>query len=122
MYTEEVLNKLSLFLDASKAIYRVNYWKLFDKLLTRDASVYFTGLLVYWQNALEFSVNRENSMSMKHSTVSIKEEGILYIMYTNQFVWTLAVMLLGIYMINASTRWAIWKTGKLLFLHRLWRL
>ena len=36
------------FLDVSRTVDRVNYWKLFNKLLIRGTPGYLVNLLIYW--------------------------------------------------------------------------
>ena len=76
------------FLDASKAFDRVNYWKLFDKLLVRGSPGHIVKLLMYWYTTQEFIVKwgAATSLSFK-SANGIRQGGILspylYNVYTD---------------------------------------
>ena len=76
------------FLDASKAFDRVNYWKLFNKLLTRGTPGYIVKLLMYWYTTQEFVVKWGASHSLPFKTANgIRQGGILspylYNVYTD---------------------------------------
>ena len=51
------------YLDASKAFDRVNYYKLFDKLLQRGVPAIFVRLLMFWYTHQEFTVRWGNTLS-----------------------------------------------------------
>ncbi len=51
------------FLDASNALDRVNYWKLFTKLPIRGAPVHLVNLIVFWYTEQEFTVRWGRAMS-----------------------------------------------------------
>ena len=76
------------FLDASKAFDRVNYWKLFNKLLLRGTPGYIVKLLMYWYTTQEFAVKWGASISLPFKTANgIRQGGILspylYNVYTD---------------------------------------
>ncbi len=76
------------FLDASKAFDRVNYWKLFQKLLIRGTPGYLVKLLAHWYTTQEFTVKWGNSFSLPFRTANgIRQGGILspylYNVYTD---------------------------------------
>ena len=82
------------FLDASKAFDRVNYWKLFNKLLVRGTPGYLVSLLIYWYTTQEFTVKWGNSLSLPFKTANgIRQGGILspylYNVYTDDLSATL---------------------------------
>ena len=47
-YRSRSTNVYVTFLDTSKALDRINYWLLFDKLLKREMPCYIVRILVYW--------------------------------------------------------------------------
>ena len=76
------------FLDASKAFDRVNYWKLFRKLLIRGTPGYIVKLLMYWYTTQEFVVKWGAATSLPFKTANgIRQGGILspylYNVYTD---------------------------------------
>ena len=88
------------FLDASKAFDRVNYWKLFSKLLDRGAPSYLVNLLVYWYTSQDFIVRWGSSLSPPFKTGNgIRQGGILspylYNVYTDQLSATLRGKAIG---------------------------
>ena len=54
------------FLDASKAFNRVNYWKLFQKLIDRNTPLYIVKIMSFWYEAKQ-CVSMGNSISSKFS-------------------------------------------------------
>ena len=66
------------FLDASKAFDRVNYWKLFNKLLLRGAPKHLINLLIFWYTNQNFTVGWGSSMSPPFTTANgIRQGGII---------------------------------------------
>ena len=58
------------FLDASKAFDRVNYWKLFNKLIIRGTPGYLVKLLMFWYTTQEFCIKWGNSFSLPFKTAN----------------------------------------------------
>ena len=76
------------FLDASKAFDRVNFWKLFRKLLDRGTPKLLVNILVFWYAHQEFLIKWGNTMSSSFTTGNgIRQGGILspylYNVYTD---------------------------------------
>ena len=66
------------FLDASKALDKINHWSLFRKLIDRGIPVYVVIILMYWYRNQSMSVRWGNTISSKfHVTNGVKQGGIL---------------------------------------------
>ena len=94
------------FLDSSKAFDRVNYWKLFGKMVDRGTPGYLINLLVYWYTRQEFFVKWGTSLSRGFRASSgIRQGGILsphlYNIYTDQLSEQLAAIKIGCYIHDA---------------------
>ena len=55
-YTDNGSHVLACFVDFSKAFDKVNYWKLFNKLLDDNIAVDLVALLAYWYSHQQMCV------------------------------------------------------------------
>jgi len=66
------------YLDASKAFDRVNFWKLFDKLLNRRAPDIIIRFIMAWYCSQQFTVRWGNTLSLPFSVCNgVRQGGIL---------------------------------------------
>ena len=62
-YTGHGSHVFTCFIDFTKAFDRVNYWKLFNKLLDDNCNVAAVKLIAYWYSYQEVCVNWHNTVS-----------------------------------------------------------
>ena len=62
-YTSRGSHVFACFVDLNKAFYRVNYWKLFDKLLDDTVPKCIVSLLVYWYTQQQIFIRWHNITS-----------------------------------------------------------
>jgi len=62
-YTARGSHVFSCFIDFTKAFDKVNYWKLFTKLIDDDVNVKVVGLLAFWYSRQQMCVKWQNAMS-----------------------------------------------------------
>ena len=82
------------FLDASKAFDKIDFWLLFQKLITKDFPVFIIKILAYWYCHQEMHV-RWGSTSTSSFNVSngVKQGGILFPMLFNVYMDQLSIRL-----------------------------
>jgi hypothetical protein len=74
-YTDRGSHVFTCFLDFSKAFDKVNYWKLFHKLLDDKCDSRIVKLLAYWYSHQEACVRWHNSMSQFFTIGSGSRQG-----------------------------------------------
>ena len=82
------------FLDASKAFDKIDFWLLFQKLITKDFPVFIIKILAYWYCHQEMHVRwRSTSTSSFHVSNGVKQGGILSPMLFNVYIDQLSIRL-----------------------------
>ena len=80
------------FIDASKAFDRVNYVKLFHKMLSRSVPVYIVRLLSFWYSKQCMRVKWGNDVSVPFNVSNgVKQESILSPLLFNVYMNDLSV-------------------------------
>ena len=75
------------YLDASKAFDRVNFWKLFDKLLNRRAPDIIVRFMMAWYCSQHFTVRWGNTLSLPFSVSNgVRQGGILSPQFFNIYI------------------------------------
>ena len=75
------------FLDASKAFDKIDFWLLFQKLITKDFPVFIIKILAYWYCHQEMHVRwGSTSTSSFHVSNGVKQGGILSPMLFNVYM------------------------------------
>ena len=76
------------FLDASKAIDRLNYWLLFHKLIKKHVPLFIIKLLLFWYTHLKMCVRWSNSTSPDFLVGNgvLSKEG-LFLPYCSTYIW-----------------------------------
>ena len=65
-------------LDATKAFDRVNFWLLFDKLITRSVPLFIVRILAVWYTHQKMCIRWGNAYSPSFSVSNgVKQGGIL---------------------------------------------
>ena len=92
-------------LDASKAFDKVNFWMLFDKLITRSVPLFIVRILAVWYTHKKMSIRWGNAYSSSFSVSNgVKQGGILSPILFNVCMDDLNVSL------NSSNIGDKWKT------------
>ena len=82
------------FLDASKAFYCVNHWKLFSVMIEHKCPAFIIRLLMFWYRNQKLCIKWDSVLSDTFSvTNGIKQGGILSPKLFNIYVNTLSVSL-----------------------------
>ena len=82
------------FLDASKAFDKIDFWLLFEKLITKDFPVFIIKILAYWYCHQEMHVRwGSTSTSSFHVSNGVKQGGILSPMLFNVYMDQLSIRL-----------------------------
>ena len=82
------------FLDASKAFDKIDFWLLFQKLITKDFPVFIIKILAYWYCRQEMHVRwGSTSTSSFHVSNGVKQGGILSPMLFNVYMDQLSIRL-----------------------------
>ena len=82
------------YLDASKAFDRVNYWKLFDKLISRNTPYMFIRFMMTWYCTQEFMVKWGNTFSTPFTAANgVRQGGILSPLFFNVYLDNLSTVL-----------------------------
>ena len=85
-------------LDASKAFDRVNFWLLFDKLITKNVPLFIVRVLAVWYTHKKMCIRWGNAYSSSFSISNgVKQGGILSPILFNVYMDDLSVSL------NSST-------------------
>ena len=86
---------LFVFLDASKAFDKINYWLLFDKLIKRDVPLLFNVRFVsFWYAHQQVCVQWGKSISGAFSVLNgVKQGGILSPLFFNIYLNDLSIQL-----------------------------
>ena len=81
-------------IDSSKALDRVNFWCLFDKLIKRKVPVIFVRFFMVWYCTQEFVLRRGNHLSTAFTTCSgVRQGGILSPLFFNVYMDDLSSIL-----------------------------
>ena len=68
-----------IFLDASKAFDRVNYWLLFTKLIDKNVPLFVVKLLMFWYTKQGMKVRWGNTLSSSFQVSNgVKQGGVFY--------------------------------------------
>ena len=81
-------------LDASKAFDRVNFWLLFNKLITRSIPLFIVRILAVWYTHQKMCIRWGNAYSSSFSVYNgVKQCGILSPILFNVYMDDLSVLL-----------------------------
>ena len=81
-------------LDASKAFNRVNFWLLFQKLLSRHVPLFIVRILAVWYSHQKMCIRLGNAISPSFTVSNgVKQGGILSPILFNVYIDGLSVLL-----------------------------
>ena len=82
------------FLDASKTFDKIDFWLLFQKLITKDFPVFIIKILAYWYCHKEMHVRWGSTFTSSfHVSNAVKQGGILSPMLFNVYMDQLSIRL-----------------------------
>ena len=82
------------FLDASKAFDKIDFWLLFQKLITKDFTVFIIKILAYWYCHQKMHVRWGSTFTSSfHVSNGVKQGGILSPMLFNVYMDQLSIRL-----------------------------
>ena len=84
------------FLDASKAFDRIDYWRLFTKLIDKHVPLFVIKLLVFWYSQQQMNIRWGNTVSSSFPfTNGLKQGGIISPVLFNVYMNKLSTSLIN---------------------------
>ena len=91
-FTKDEINSFVTFLDASKAFDRIDYWRLFTKLIDKHVALFVIKLLVFWYSQQQMNIRWGSTVSSSfHVTNGVKQGDIISLVLLNVFMDDLSI-------------------------------